>query len=418
MSDRPHAVLLYHYFHPDDVVSARMFTDLADGLVARGWDVTAIPCNRGCREESIAHPLNETHDGVSIRRVWRPPFRQASARGRVLNAAWMLCAWARAAVTLPRRRNEVMIVGTDPVLGVLAALPWWALRWRAGIVHWCHDLYPDAAVAEGMLKAGSLPVRVLNWLLAKAYRRCGVIADLGPCMRERLERYGSHARPATLTPWALVEPSRPVEADPATRRELFGTAALGLLYSGSFGRAHSHTEFLDLARLLRGAPVGLCFAVRGNRVNELKAAVTPDDANVSFAGFAPEEELERRLGACDLHLVSLRSEWSGAVVPSKFFGALAAGRGVVYAGPPDSAIGRWVTEYRVGWVLTPETLGAVAADLRALAAEPGRLAALRARCHAAYHEHFSRDRQLDEWDAELRALLPVPAPQPAMARSS
>ncbi|NMG20377.1 glycosyltransferase family 4 protein [Brasilonema bromeliae] len=406
MTDRPHAVLLYHYFQPDDVISARLFGELADGLVARGWDVTAVPCNRGCRDEVVTRPARERWHGVDIRRVWRPRFKQASNRGRLLNAGWMIAAWGLTAAALPSRKREVVVVGTDPVLGVLAALPWGLWRRRTAVAHWCHDLYPEAPVADGMVGERSPAVRGLKAVLAQAYRRCKLLADLGPCMRERLAAYGSPGRAVTLTPWALVEPPAPVEPDPATRRDLFGDAALGLLYSGNFGRAHSHAEFLDLARRLRDTPVRLCFAGRGNRMDELKAAVRPDDTNVSFAGFAPEGELERRLGACDLHLVSLRPEWAGTVVPSKFFGALATGRGVVYAGPPDSAIARWIEEHQVGWVLTPATAGAVADDLRALAADPGRLASLRRRCHAVYHHHFSRQAQLARWDAELRQLLP------------
>jgi len=402
---RPHAVLLYHYFHPDDVVSARLFAELAEGLVERGWDVTAVPSNRGCRGDGLRYELAEDWRGVAIRRVWRPAFRQSRNRGRVLNAAWMLAAWTVAAAALRRRRREVMVVGTDPILGVLAALPWRALRRRSGIVHWCHDLYPEAPIAEGMLDGESRPVKLLKRLLAAAYERCDVLADLGPCMRDRLARYGSAAKRTTLTPWSLVEPLRPVEPDPATRSDLFGDAGLGLLYSGNFGRAHGHSEFLALARAVRGEPIRLCFAGRGNRMDELKAAVGPGDLNVSFAGFAPESELEKRLGACDLHLVSLRPEWAGTVVPSKFFGALAAGRGVVYAGPPASSIGRWIAEYGIGWVLTPESLPEVARELRGLAGDRGALAALRNRCHDVYREHFSKARQIGRWDDELRALL-------------
>ena len=402
---KPHAVLFYHYFQPDDVISARLFGELADGLVARGWDVTAVPCNRGCRDEGVTRPAVERWHGVDVRRVWRPRFKQASNRGRLLNAGWMIAAWGLRAATLPGRRREVLVVGTDPVLGVLAALPWGLWRRRTGLVHWCHDLYPEAAISDGMVREWSPAVRLLKAVLARAYRRCRLVADLGPCMRARLAAYRSPGRPVTLTPWALVEPAAPVAPDPATRRELFGDAALGLLYSGSFGRAHSHAEFLDLARRLRGTAVGFCFAGRGNRTDELKAAVRPDDTNINFAGFVPESELETRLGACDLHLVSLRPEWAGTVVPSKFFGALATGRGVVYAGPADSAIARWIDELRVGWVLTPATAASVAADLQALAADPGHLADLRRRCHAVYHAHFSRRTQLDRWDTELRRLL-------------
>lgn len=401
---RPHATVLYHYFHPDDVVSARHLTDLAVGLAERGWRVTAVPCNRGCRDERREYPPAEEHQGVRIRRVWRPAFRQASARGRLLNAAWMLAAWGLRGMFGRRHRPEVMIVGTDPVLSVLSALPWRAARPGCAIAHWCFDLYPEAPIADGLVRADSWAVRLLRRLLAAAYRRCDLIADLGPCMAGLLRAYGSPARAVTLTPWALVEPDQPTEPDPATRADLFGDARLGLLYSGNFGRAHGYAEFLDLARMLRGEPVRLCFAGRGNRMDDLRAAVRPDDANVTFAGFAPESELEKRLGACDLHLVSLRPEWTGTVVPSKFFGALAAGRGVLFAGSPDSAVARWVREYRVGWVLTRDTLPEVAAALRELATDPTQLAALRSRCHAVYHAHFSKARQLDRWDEELRAL--------------
>ena len=126
---------------------------------------------------------------------------------------------------------------------------------------------------------------------------------------------------------------------------------------------------------------------------------------MTFAGFAPEAELEKRLTACDLHLVSLRPEWTGTVVPSKFFGALAAGRGVLFAGSPDSAIARWVQEHHVGYLLTPDTVAAGGGGVEAAGREPGRIVAMRQRCHAVYHEHFSKQRQLDLWDAELRKLI-------------
>jgi colanic acid biosynthesis glycosyl transferase WcaI len=402
---RPHATILYHYFHPDDVVSARHLTDLAVGLAERGWTVTAAPCNRGCRDESRTYPARNEVDGVRVRRVWRPRFRQSSNRGRLLNAAWMLTAWGSKGLFGRRHRREVVVVGTDPVLSVLVALPWRVFRPKCPVAHWCFDLYPEAPIADGLVRADSSAVRLLRRLLSAAYRRCSLIADLGPCMAALLRAYRSPARTATLTPWALVEPARPADPDPAARRELFGDARLGLLYSGNFGRAHGYAEFLQLARLLRDAPIQFCFAGRGNRVDELRAAVGPEDTNVTFAGFAPEAELEKRLGACDLHLVSLRPEWTGTVVPSKFFGALAAGRGVLFAGSEQSAVAHWVREHRVGWVLTPDAVPAVAAELRGLAADPGQLARLRDRCHGVYQAHFSKARQLDQWDAELRALL-------------
>ena len=399
----PRVTVLYQFMHPDDVVSARQLSDLAEGLAARGYDVEARPSNRAWDDRAGAFPRRERWHEVAYRRVWRPPFEQARASGRLLNAAWMIAAWS--AIGLARRPPDVIVVGTDPVLAVLIARAVKRVRPGVLIAHWCFDVYPEAAVVEGMLAEGGAPARLLSRLMGSAYRACDLVADIGPCMRELLDTYGHGARRATLTPWALVEPPEVARPDPETRRALFGDAPLGLLYAGTFGRAHAHEDLLALARRLRDDDVGFCFGVRGNRASALRAAVTADDRNVRFAGFAPEAELERRLGAADVHLASLRSDWTGVVVPSKFFGSLAMGRPVIFAGSRRSSIARWIEQHGVGWVLDAGSIDAVAADLRRLASARGELEALWARCHRVYQERFSEDAVIGRWDEEIRAMI-------------
>jgi glycosyltransferase involved in cell wall biosynthesis len=396
--------LYYHVFHPSENVSARQFADLAHGLAARGWDVTACPAHRDFPDGGTTYPLREDWGGVSIRRIWRPNWNQSSNIGRLANAAWMILAWGGQSLVPSFRRPNVVVIGTDPVLSVFAAIPWRLTGAR--VAHWAFDIYPEAAIADGMTRDTALPTRILRFFLRRAYRVCDLIADIGPCMRELLARYGSRAKVATLTPWALAEPDGPVEPNAELRAKLFGAARLGLLYSGTFGRAHSYEELLALARAVRDAPIAFCFAGRGNRADQLRAAVTPDDSNITFGGFAPAEELEQRLGAADVHMASLQPAWTGTVVPSKFFGSLAIGRPVVFAGSPDCGIARWVREHGVGWLITRETVDAVAEELRALAADPARLDALRRRCQAVYRQFFAREIIIDVWDRELRALLP------------
>jgi glycosyltransferase involved in cell wall biosynthesis len=397
--------VLYHYFYPDDVVSARHFEEFCVGLAERGWEVEVLPSNRSCRDESQAYRLREEWQGIAIRRIWRPPFRQASGLGRILNAAWMLAAWCGIGLRQRERVPDVLVLGTDPIFSVLVALVVRILRPSVRIAHWCFDLYPESAVVEGLFPARGILAGTLHYLLQRAYAACDLIADLGGCMRQRLKEYDSPARHTTLIPWALAEPDEVSRPDPETRRQLFGTEPLGLLYSGNFGRAHSYREFLELARLLRGDGVHVCFGVRGNRANELRAAIGPNDSNVSLAGFAPETELVKRLAAADIHLVSLRPEWTGLVVPSKFFGSLAAGRPVIFAGSREAAIARWIEEHQVGWVLDAQSRDAVAAELRSLAGCPERLHERQRHCQQVYQQHFSRRRIMDQWDQELQALL-------------
>jgi len=406
----PRVLVLYHYMHPDDVVSARHFDDLAADLANAGWSVEARPCRRGCRDERLVYPREDQFQAVSYRRIWRPRFPQATGWGRLLNSAWMIGAWSLLALRRADHRPDVVVVGTDPPFSASMAIAWKLLAPRTAIAHWCFDLFPDAAVADGLFTERSLAVRWAQRLMGAAYRRCDLVADLGPCMRRRLERLPPPARRTTLYPWALVEPARPSDVDADVRRELFGDASLALLYSGSFSTSHAHEEILELARRLRGSAVHLCFAVRGNRVRQLEQAVTAEDENISFAPFAPESELEKRLASADVHVASLREASTGVVVPSKFFGSLAVGRPVLFAGSRDAAIARLIEEHRVGWILDRDSVDAVAAEMRALAADPSGMRALRERCHAVYAAHFSRRRGAEAWARELAPLLPPDRP--------
>ena len=217
-------------------------------------------------------------------------------------------------------------------------------------MHWCFDVYPEAIAADGLGATGAMLTPVARAMMGAAYRRFDALVDIGPRMGDRLADYRSGARQETLVPWALAEVEQPVPIDGEARRELFPRARLALLYSGTMGRAHDFDAFLQLARACRrrsGDAVSICFAVRGNRAAELRAAVGPDDTNVAFADFADEQSLQRRLAAADFHLISLRDEWAGVVVPSKFFASLAVGRPVLYAGPADSEIARWIGGPRV-----------------------------------------------------------------------
>jgi hypothetical protein len=310
----------------------------------------------------------------------------------------------------------VLIVGSEPLFSVLTALPWRLLRPRTRIVHWCFDLYPEAAIADGLVSSRNPIVRVLRAVLRAAYRRCDLVGSLGVCMTRLLETYVPTGRIRVYTPWALEEPDVPLSTDLAERQLIFGNAALALMYSGNFGRAHAYEEILALARELKGTNTVVSFSIRGNCAGAVYAAVHPEDSNLNFVDFAPQDRLEQRLGAPDVHLVSLKEAYLGTVVPSKFQGALAAGRPVLFAGPPDSAVARWIDEFGLGWNLTLDNARPIAASLGAWQADPAARKAMNEHCFEAYHRHFSKTAILDAMDKDMRDLL-ARAPEDPVARS-
>jgi colanic acid biosynthesis glycosyl transferase WcaI len=405
----PRLLVFYHFFHPDDVASARQYSDFAEEQTRRGWDVTVVSGNRAWSDPSLRFPSREVWRGVKIRRLFRPAWPQSRAFPRLGNSAFLLAAWTLESLRLSAA--DAIVIGSDPAFAALLAIPLRATRPRTPILHWCFDLYPEAIEAESpsaMGFSGSLAPAARR-LMALAYRRCDVLVDIGSVMRVRLGAYGADTRQETLVPWALAEPAAPIPPDPAVRAVLFRDGKLGVLYAGTMGKAHDFELILRLARACRarsGRTISFCFASRGNRTAELRAAVGPEDDNITFAPFAAETEIPARLAAADLHLVTLRPEWAGIVVPSKFFASLAMGRPVIYAGPGASEIAGWVRDLDVGFILEgPADIASGVERLHELVADPEALRRWQETARAAYVDRFSRRIVNDRWDALLRETI-------------
>lgn len=186
----PTALVFYHYLYPDEVVSSMLVTQLCTGLTERGWRVMGSACNRGYEDAGRRYPQRSVWENVDFLRIWRPKLKQSDSLGRLLNAIWMIGAWSLLALN-PRIRPDVIVVGSDPVLSLVTALAWRVFRPRVRVAHWCFDVYPDAALAEGLIGERSLIAKLLKAIIRRAYLRCDLIVDIGACMRRRLAAYVS-----------------------------------------------------------------------------------------------------------------------------------------------------------------------------------------------------------------------------------
>jgi colanic acid biosynthesis glycosyl transferase WcaI len=404
--DKPSILLLYHFFFPDDVAGASYMYQLAQELTHRGWQVTVLTTNRYCHEPQRHIPRKEENvQGIHVIRIPRPAWNQAYPLQRMMNSAWVITGWLLKLVRM--QSFDVILVGSDPAFAPLI-IPGALFCKKATIfAHWCFDLYPEVAMADSDVQKNTTIIAWLQRLMGRSYRASHLIADLGSCMRRRLAAYNHGAQEATLVPWALVEPDALTPPDPELRKSMFGNAAFGLLYSGTLGRAHDYEMFLKLARLLRHrAPhIRLCFAARGNKVAELKRAITPEDTNIAFVDFVAESRLEEHLNAADLHMISLNKGWNGLVVPSKFFGSLATGKPVIYAGPEDSAIACLLRDHEIGFYIDEKSLEDVVIKLDLLSKNNSVMNILQKNAFEVYKNSFSKKITVDKWDRVLRQLI-------------
>ena len=406
--DKSHSILiLYHFYKPDDVISAIHFADLAEGLAKRNWNVSVFTSNRLCRKPDETITIRqETINKVKVIRHSRPGLDQSKNISRLINSVYISTKWLISIIF--SKNYDIILLGTDPQMGYFIVPFIKLFKPKTKIAMWAFDLYPEIIEQMGMAKWAKVLIKsLLTPWTRLCFRYIDMVADLGECMKKRLLRYKSKASRPTLVPWAISEPGTMMEPDQEIRKKLFGDAKIGILYSGTIGHAHQFEEFIALARELRAreASVSFCFAGRGNGYQQLQDMILDSDTNISFAGFADEKELALRLTAADIHLISLKEGWEGLVVPSKFFGSLAAGRPLIYAGTPKSAIRKWIAEFNIGYYLDSSNIKAIADNICVLEDKSDRLKEIQTRTFNTWQANFAREKVIDSFDNELSKIL-------------
>jgi glycosyltransferase involved in cell wall biosynthesis len=174
-------------------------------------------------------------------------------------------------------------------------------------------------------------------------------------------------------------------------------------YSGNLGRVHEVETLIELMDTLGEEPELIFLLIgAGAGYERLKERAGQRGlGNLMLRPYQAMEHLGESLTVPDLHIVSLRPDCEGLVMPSKLYGALAAGRPVLVIGDPAGNAARIVRTHDAGLVVAPGQTAAAAA-IRALRADPGRLAQMAANARTAYERTYSRE-------VSPRRLEPLPA---------
>jgi len=386
-----HFVALNQFYSPDTAPTGRHLADLAQTLVARGHRVSVVASRRSYGGDG-QYAADEERDGVRIHRL--PTLAHGRQREGRLGSWLGFHAAALAYLSTRRLRADLLLsMTTPPWLGLTAALR--GRLSRTPVAHWVMDLYPDVLVAHGLVSSGGLVARLLAGLTRVSLRQSRLVLTLGPFMHAVAERY---VAPGATTAWVPlwgrdVERPAPPETVARLRKERgWGDRDVVFLYSGNMGLGHRLEEFVEAARLADPPEARWCFLGGGVRRAEVEAVVRPGvSARVELRPYATEAGLGASLAAADVHLVSLRREWQGLIVPSKLQAAFSVGRPVVFVGPEANEPAEWIRESGGGWRAGEGQVGALMEAVReACRAEPR--AARGARALAFASERFSRRR--------------------------
>jgi len=396
-------IFVNRFFHPDHSATSQILSDLAFHLAESGFDVHVLTSRQICDDPSRVLPSQESVRSVQAHRVWATRF----GRGKLLLRAvdyltFYLSATAKLASLA--NSNTIVIAETDPpLLSVPCALV--ASLKKSALINWTQDLFPE--IAESLHVPGiSLVAPMLRWLRNLSLKQARTNVVLGEGMAARLRAEGVAAdKIDVIHNWSPVEiappAAQPIPNPLRMEWQLGQKFVVG--YSGNFGRAHDFATALDAAAMLRDAPdIHFLFVGAGAQRAWVEARVKDLElTNVSFQPYQPLDRLALSLTVPDVHLVSLKPELEGLIVPSKFYSVLAAGRPVLFVGDRNSEMANRIEEAGCGLSFAVGAHANLADTIRELARQPEKVAGMATHSRALWTERFQRKQVLAAWQAIL-----------------
>jgi glycosyltransferase involved in cell wall biosynthesis len=399
------------YFPPEMGAPAARVYELAREWVRRGHDVTVLtafahhPTGVKAAVDRGVITRREAVDGIDVVRTY---VYAAANKGTIRRMASYASFMLSAAVIGPWRvRRPDVVVATSPQL--LCGVAGYALArgLRAPFVFEVRDLWPESIVAVEALREGRF-IRALKGVARFLYTHAARIVTVGDGYRRGIHtRYG--------IPEEYMDVIRngidtslfvPGPRDNAVRAEYGWGDRFVAMYVGTHGMAHGLASVLEAALALADDP-NLLFVFVGEGAEKdalKKQAADRGLTNVQFIDQQPKARVPLFYAACDLGLVTLRdTPLFQEVLPSKIFEYLGMERPIVLAVGGEAR--KVVEAAGAGEYVPPGDSAALAAAVRRLAADRGRLAAMGRAGRAHVLEHFDRKKLAADYLAVLDRVV-------------
>src|SRR5262249_15081535 len=280
---------------------------------SQGWSVTLVGLTSGRSSRQAAEPVGE--GSFEVVRVHRLFYQKQNFVARLVWTIISNVLLLGAAFGAMRRADAVLFTGSPPLLLHFIAPLNFLLRRQ--LIYRIMDFHPECLVAErgrtGLLLGALLRVTYF-WR-----RRVDRFEVLGFDQAERLREIGIPREHIEIkpnpSPVAFPAGLEPLPLPP----ELDGGSGV-ILYSGNWGVAHDEATFVEAyARYIKQSKCPLKFWMNatGAKADRVEQALHARGVSFHRSRLVPLSELPRLLIAADVHLVTLRDQFVGYVLPSK-----------------------------------------------------------------------------------------------------
>jgi glycosyltransferase involved in cell wall biosynthesis len=356
-------LIISQTFVPDPASVGQHMGDVAFALARRGHAVRVYASARGYEDASKIYPRRETLNGADIRRFGFASFGKKSIPVRVLGTASFHIQAFFAALFAPRQAG-IFFSTSPPLIGLPLCIA--AMVRRVPVVYWAMDLNPDQLIALGKIKPGSITAKVLEAVNRFILRRSKLIVALDRFMADRLMARGvPREKLLVMPPWPHEEHIESESSQNPFRARHGLDGRFVIMYSGNHSPSNPLKTMLDAAVQLKDdESIAFLFVGGGLGKKEVEQTIREQKLkNTISLPYQPLEELKWSLTAADVHIVSLGEGMVGIIHPCKIYGAMTAGKPILFLGPSPSHISDLLEQHAIGLRVSH---GDVAATLKAI----------------------------------------------------
>lgn len=349
--------LISQVFHPDEVSTANLFTNLSSVIKNDNYEVE-VWCAQPSYSTQIRQSKHVLYKGISIYYLFSTNFKKEFVLGRFINTLTFISSVCFRLI-FSSDKTPVFTHTTQPPVGIFLSLIC-QLR-RRKFCYVLLDIFPEGLVRIGKLSSHNLFVKIWHKTFISSLKRCRSIITIGRDMRDWVEKkYPDNNGKIKYIPlWQDASLVSPLPFDGNLFiKELDLKDRFVVQYSGNMGIWNDMSIMWKIVNL-KPDNVVFMFVGDGVRKGELIDNINSDSYNTVLLPFQPAEKLGNLLTACHIALVTLRPGLEGMAVPSKIYGIMAAGVPVIAIVPGNSEIAYIVREEKCGYVLDPEDAAGV-----------------------------------------------------------
>ena len=396
-------IFLNWYYPPDTSATSELLASLTSDLAEEAHDIHVIASRQQNSNNEIRLPSREVINGVTVHRVWTSNFGRRRLMGRAVDYITFYLSAALNLLLLTRRK-DIVVAKTDPPLMSVIAMAVVKLK-AAKQINWIQDLYPEVAAVLGVKGMQGRIYKGIVWIRNTSLKTAKMNVCLGEQMASKLKAEGVSQEKIRIIPnWVTndaVEKAQADEVDLKTEWGLDNKFVIG--YMGNLGRAYDFSAIISAADALKENP-NIVFLIVGSGVqlDYIRAEVDRRKLNnIVFKPYQPNEKLAESLSVPDIHLVMLKPELEGLIVPSKIYGITAVGRPILFLGNKEGEMGSMLTREKCGFAINNNEPQVLAMKILELQENRKMLKTMGKNARSLYQSQFGKERSLSAWEQLL-----------------